>query len=282
MNRFSLRNIALAALFCVAFFAGGCSRKRHLSDDELAMVFHDAFLANAYTMSVGLQLDSLKLYEPIFHKYGYSVEDVQETIGNFSRRKSARLSDVVERAIAMLEEEGKRLDREVATIDTVNNIARRRATRVLVERSEIDFNSARDTSKYKIVINDAPAGNYRITFDYLVDSLDNNKKSYQTQSWRERAESGEKRGRNNSTLVRNVVLEYTGNIIVNEIDKGDNIIIMPIVSQEYGSSTSVRIKNFKVTYIPNLEDGRNQTFDELCSIGIFDASIFGNGSQDSI
>ena len=68
-----------------------------------------------------MKTDSLRIYEPIFARYGYTTDDVHYTIGNFSKRKSARLGDVVERAIEMLEREGKIYNQEVAVLDTIDN-----------------------------------------------------------------------------------------------------------------------------------------------------------------
>ena len=101
-----------------------CSGYKIIPDEQLALIFHDAFLSNAYMQHRGMRPDSLNLYEPIFAKYGYTTADVQYTIGNFSKRKSARLSDVVEQAIKLLETEAEHLDREVSILDTIDNVAR--------------------------------------------------------------------------------------------------------------------------------------------------------------
>ena len=109
-----------------------CSGYKIIPDEQLALIFHDAFLSNAYMQHRGMRPDSLNLYEPIFAKYGYTTADVQYTIGNFSKRKSARLSDVVEQAIKLLETEAEHLDREVSILDT---IAARSAARSTPTRS---------------------------------------------------------------------------------------------------------------------------------------------------
>lgn len=108
-----------------------CSGYKIIPDEQLALIFHDAFLSNAYMQHRGMRPDSLNLYEPIFAKYGYTTADVQYTIGNFSKRKSARLSDVVEQAIKLLETEAEHLDREVSILDTIDNVARRTFRRTL-------------------------------------------------------------------------------------------------------------------------------------------------------
>ncbi len=283
--KYLLRLTTFVALLAVAVGIGSCNRTKHLSDDELAMVFHDAFLANAYTLSAGIHLDSLRLYEPIFNKYGYSVEDVQQTIGNFSRRKSARLSDVVERAIKMLEEEGKRLDYEVAVLDTVNNIAKRRASKVVFEHSGFHMTNIRDTMKYKFAIPNVAAGRYRVNFDYLVDSVDVNKKSYLSQSWSEVDGDRRRYNRNTSTLSRNIVQGHTSYL---QIDKNkDRIILAPVVPQANAKTVSVRVKNIKVTFLPTLDEGRDQMYEQLLNIRIFDNAMEqkndGDGEpQDSI
>ena len=85
----------------------GCRKTTIIPDDTLAEIFHDAFVANAYIGEKRLNIDTLQIYEPIFQRYGYTAKDVVYTVGNFSRRKSARLGSVVEQAISRLEQESK-------------------------------------------------------------------------------------------------------------------------------------------------------------------------------
>ena len=47
-----------------------CSGYKIIPDEQLALIFHDAFLSNAYMQHRGRRPDSLNLYEPIFAKYG--------------------------------------------------------------------------------------------------------------------------------------------------------------------------------------------------------------------
>ena len=87
------RLIRLFCLIAAATALGSCARDKVIPDEELARIFRDAYLINAYVSDRGVKLDSLELYEPVFSRYGYTAEDVRYTIGNFSRRKSAQLSD---------------------------------------------------------------------------------------------------------------------------------------------------------------------------------------------
>lgn len=169
MIRRTLRRALLAALLLVA--AAACRRRTVIPDDELACIFRDAFLTNAFLNDRGIESDSLLLYAPIFARYGYTTEDVQYTIGNFSRRKSARLSDVVEAAIAQLESEGLRYNREVAILDTVRQIALRKTVRTLHADSAVRIRSLRDTARLSFAF-DVEEGDYTVSYTYRIDSID--------------------------------------------------------------------------------------------------------------
>ncbi len=142
------RFLRMAASAAFVLLLSACARHKIIPDDTLAQIFHDAFLTNAYIGSEGVKTDSLRIYEPIFARYGYTTDDVHYTIGNFSKRKSARLGDVVERAIEMLEREGKIYNQEVAVLDTIDNVARRTFTRTVLADSLIRVGSLRDTARF--------------------------------------------------------------------------------------------------------------------------------------
>lgn len=169
------RIVRISLCMFLLVLAGACARHKIIPDRKLAQIFHDAFLANAYIGSEQVDIDSLNIYEPIFAGYGYTTEDVYYTIGNFSKRKSARLGDVVELAIEMLEAEGKYYNREVAVLDTIDNVARRSFTRTVYADSLIRVGSLRDTARLRFSVDVRP-GEYNLSLKYLVDSLDRNEK----------------------------------------------------------------------------------------------------------
>ena len=168
------RLIRLFCLIAAATALGSCARDKVIPDEELARIFRDAYLINAYVSDRGVKLDSLELYEPVFSRYGYTAEDVRYTIGNFSRRKSAKLSDVVEQSIRLLEEESAYYKYEVGVLDTIDNVARRRFTRTVYSDSLIRVTRIKDTARLRVRIPDTRPGEYRVSFDYLIDSLDEN------------------------------------------------------------------------------------------------------------
>ncbi len=164
----------LLYLLVTLLFAPACRQHKIIPDGELAQIFRDIFLTNAYIQEQRPRVDSLLIYEPVFARYGYTTEDVQYTIGNFSKRKSARLGDVVERAIDLLEEEGLRLEHEVAILDTVDNVARRLTRRTLFTEPEVHVRTLKDTARLRITVPVTEPGDYTVLLDYLIDSADRN------------------------------------------------------------------------------------------------------------
>lgn len=171
MTRFLIRLLALTATIATLV---GCNKPRVIPDDDLAQIFHDVYLTNAYVDRHAINVDSMMLYEPIFEKYGYTIEDLHLTINSFSKRKSARLSDAVEKAIRRLERESDLLNEQVADLDTINAIARRSFVQTIYFDSVIRLRSIKDTAKMRRRIPISRAGEYQVDFYYQVDSSDKN------------------------------------------------------------------------------------------------------------
>ena len=243
-----------------------CQRHTVIPDDELALIFHDAYLTNAYIDTRHLKTDSLNLYAPIFARYGYTTEDVQYTIGNFSKRKSARLSDVVEAAIDLLEEEGKRYDREVEILDTIKQVALRRSKRMLLCDSTIRVRSLRDTAKTWLQVPIDGMGEYRITINYEVDSLDKNKR-LQRCTWVEQ-EGGEKSQLQYYSLRRFERDTYTRRMTITDT-AARTLHVRLLHFPEKPERTSVTFHKVTVEYTPTEEEATHQLYREELGLRIF-------------
>lgn len=266
MIRTLFRRLLPALLLTCAAVA--CHRRTIISDDELARIFHDAFLTNAYLNDRNLRSDSLLLYAPIFARYGYTTEDVQYTIGNFSKRKSARLSDVVEAAIARLEQEGLRYDHEVAILDTVRQTALRTATRTLHADSVIRIRTLRDTTRLLFDF-EAEEGEYTVSYDYLIDSADRNGRlqsrlqltydhrspALQTVSLRRNYRESVKRTLKADAAARRLQLRL-------------------LHFSEKEKQPSVTLYNLKITHTPPEEAAIRQLYDRQLDIRIFADEFF--------
>ena len=161
-----IKRVFTVVLLALMLGITGCGKKNIIPDDTLADIFHDAFVVNAYIGEERINLDSLQIYEPIFNKYGYTAKDVVYTVGNFSRRKSARLGTVVEQAISRLEKESKMYAKKVVILDTIRNVAVRSFTRKVYEDTLIIAKKRADSTALHIEISPILPGEYTIEYSY--------------------------------------------------------------------------------------------------------------------
>ena len=167
----------LSSFIIVTLLVSSCSGPRVIPDSTLINIFHDAFLANAYMAQENINEDSLYVYEPIFDKYGYTMEDLQHTIITINERKSAMLSDIMYEVNKRLEEESREESRKIIILDTIDNIARRAYTRTMYSDTLIRATSLRDSTKLRITLDSLVPGEYTVSFDYFIDTLDENRNS---------------------------------------------------------------------------------------------------------
>lgn len=269
-----IRNLLLTAAFTAVLAA--CERHKIIPDKTLAAIFHDAFVTNAYIENQRFQTDSLDIYSPIFESYGYTVEDVQYTIGNFSKRKSARLGDIVEETIKQLEEEGLYYEREVAVLDTIDNIARRTFRRTVYTDSLIRVPRLRDTGLLRITIDDIRPGDYRIDFDYRIDSLDD-AVSRRAVFLFERADSSST-GRQQQSLYKNNRTEHVSRTLTADTSARRLKINLLEFSQPRAprkmNHFGVTVTNLKVVHTPDTGSALDSLFEKQLPVRIFYRGFF--------
>lgn len=258
------------ALLLLGLMAGACVRHKIISDEELAHIFHDAFLTNAYVSTERLSLDSLNIYEPIFARYGYTTEDVQYTIGNFSKRKSARLGDVVEEAIRMLEEEGLRYEHEVAVLDTIDNVARRTFTRTVLADSLVRVRSLRDTARLHIRLDSLLPGEYNLTVNYLVDSLDRNP-GLRGSAWLIRTD-GSRTSSYTFTMRRNKEERFTRRYTADSTTRELHLNLF--LPREGAKRPSVTLRDLEIRYTPPTRQAVESLYLRQLDIRIFADEFF--------
>lgn len=272
----------LICLFCLAVYAliaGSCSKEKVIPDSVLAEILRDAYLTNAYIDERQIRFDSLEIYEPIFERYGYTAENFRYTIGSFSRRKSANLSDVVERAIAMLESERGYYQREVAVLDTIDNVARRRYTRPFYADSLIRVRRLKDTTDLRIRIEDIRPGEYNISYAYLIDSLDENR-ILRAKFWLEGA-SDTIRGDEYTTTLRKLRRSEVMRTL--RADTSMHTLVMNLyLTSGSLKRPDVTIYDLKVTYTPEVETAVDSLYREQLNLRIFADEYFPLLSPDSL
>ena len=168
-----MKRVFVIALTAAIALLGSCSRYKIIPEKELAAIFHDAMLINAYVGLESINIDSLNIYEPIFEKYGYSTGDIRYTITSFSRRKNARLGDVAEYMIKQFELESHALKQEVSKLDTINNVADRRFHTTIFDKQEVEIKGTKDSSLLHYYVPVAGEGVYDFNVRYSINEPDN-------------------------------------------------------------------------------------------------------------
>ncbi len=257
-------------LLALTLFAA-CSKPKIIPDSRLADIFYEAFLTNAYIGEKRLRLDSLKVYEPIFERYGYTIEDVQYTFGNFSKRKSARLGDVVEVAIDRLESEGEWYNREVRILDTIDARARRAFSRVIYLDTLVEVNRLRDTSRLLIKIDSLLPGEYEVSFDYFIDSLDKNR-GQRVIIELERNDGVRRSIFNNTMRSREEV--SVSRTVKNEGDENSIYInLAKFQKDKKVERPRMKFNNIVVRYIPFAESVIDSLYDRSIDLGVFNHEL---------
>jgi hypothetical protein len=145
-----------------------------IPDEKLGAIFREMYLTNAYFNTVNrTPTDSMELYKTLLDKYGYTLEDLQYTVNNFSRRKSAKLADVIELAIDSLTTESRALEHRVAALDSIDARGSRLLKATLFQDSMIRVKRVRDTAKLRLSM-PVREGEYLISYSYKIDSADKN------------------------------------------------------------------------------------------------------------
>ena len=260
--------------------AVSCRKPRIIPDSTLSEIFYDAFLTNAYLSEKRVKTDSLALYEPIFDKYGYTVEDLQYTIGNFSKRKSARLGNVVEVAIARLEAEGAYYDRETAILDTIEARARRKFSRTVYSDTLVKVYKLSDTVRTRIVVDSLLRGEYEVSFTYNVDSLDKNV------SQRVMIRSEREDGSNHIEL--NNIMQRRSDRRISQTVKNEGSLRRLQISlaefdpkEKYGQP-HMTFRDVTVRYIPFAGDVVDSLYEQTLNLGIFNLDLLRPVETDSI
>lgn len=278
----NMRRVLCSLLLVATLLLSGasCRRRTVIPDEELALIFRDAFLVNAYVFDQNIDFDTLQVYQPIFDRYGYAVEDVAYTVGSFSKRKSARLSDVVERSIKLLEQGGKSFIHETMILDSIDAKALRLSKRNLFYKDQINFHAMRDTVDLRLEFDSLPAGSYRLSFDYLVDSLDNNRSSYRALSWGEYPGVTTRKGLATSYLRKKEIESY------NRSFNSDSLIHRFVVelaeSYEVKRTPHVTFRDITLEYTPPAEQAVEELFKSKLNIRIFANDFFAIQPTDSL
>ena len=277
-----IKRVLSILIVAVMLGAVGCSKKNIIPDNILAEIFHDAFVVNAYIGEERIDLDSLQVYEPIFNRYGYTAKDVVYTVGNFSRRKSARLGTVVEQAISRLEKESKVYAKKVVILDTIRNVAVRTLTRTVYSDTLIKATKRADSTALYIEISPVQRGEYTISYSYnSEDDLDKYPRKaefYFSDEYGCRSGYTSISLRKKGVTNRSLVSKNDNRKLVLNLGKYTNLDNQKTTNSKRGRKNKknlppkkqdLEIRNLKVIYKPNEDSAIDSLFERHVNIKIF-------------
>lgn len=276
-TKYALRAIVVSLM---AILTVGCKGPKEIPDEDLVKIFHDCFLANAYYAEEGDNADSLNIYEPIFERYGYTTADMRHTMKTFSQRKSAMLSDLVTAASEILEEEYRAAQYKVVILDTIDRVAQRTLTRIVYSDTLIRVNTLRDTSKLRIRIDDIIPGDYTIRFEYLIDSLDENRNS-RAELHTILADSTESL-RQTTMLSRRRDSKYTRKISLDSSHKALCLDMYYHPKNEESKLPDITIRNLEVERVLPVETSVDSLYRMQLNLRIFNHALMMGFTADTV
>lgn len=164
----------LLLLMLGALLLGGCSRKKIIPDEELSKIAREMFLTNAYVSLNKTSVDSIDMYTPILERYGYTQDDFFNTLANFQKRKSARLSDVINATITDLDNLTKGYQKRVRDLKYIDSLAKATYQKEFFVLGEVKVDRMKDTARLRLSFPIVDKGEYAVEYSYVVDTLDKN------------------------------------------------------------------------------------------------------------
>lgn len=267
--------IAILSLIVVA-----CSGPKVIPDNILVKIFHDAFVANAYIAEADITSDSLYIYEPIFQRYGYTMRDLQHTLTTINERKSSRISDIMQNVSRKLEMEYKAEQRKIVVLDTIDNFAKRTYTRTIYSDTLIRADEFRDTTKLRIRLKDLVAGEYTVSFEYLIDTLDENRNS-RVEAYLITSDSTQS-FRHTMMLSRYRKGTYTRKFNADTQHKELFVNMYYHPTNEESKLPDITIRNFKIVRVLPTEVSVDSLYMEQLNLTIFNNDLMTGFTRDTI
>ena len=170
----------------------------------------------------------------------------------------------------MLEEEGLRYEHEVAVLDTIDNVARRTFTRTVLADSLVRVRSLRDTARLHIRLDSLLPGEYNLTVNYLVDSLDRNP-GLRGSAWLIRTD-GSRTSSYTFTMRRNKEERFTRRYTADSTTRELHLNLF--LPREGAKRPSVTLRDLEIRYTPPTRQAVESLYLRQLDIRIFADEFF--------
>lgn len=116
--------LSILALLVTLTCLPGCGRKdRIIPRDKMVDIYAEMFLADQWINEQGAlfqEADTMRFYEPLFRKYGYTTLDFRNSANHYLQ-DPRRFARILQRASSKLENHAKYLERLSTDIEMVRN-----------------------------------------------------------------------------------------------------------------------------------------------------------------
>ena len=110
----TLRTVLLTALAVVLCLSACRQKDKIIPRATMTDIYAELFLADQWLADQGgdlyMAMDTMRFYEPIFNKYGYTTLDFRNS-ANYYLQDARRFARILQRASIQLEERAKHLER---------------------------------------------------------------------------------------------------------------------------------------------------------------------------
>lgn len=173
MNRITCIFCTIALLLC------SCGKPKVIPEDKLSQIIRDILITNAYSnIYMGSAInDTVDIYTPIFKKYGYTDRDFRYSLGKLEMKKSSRITEVIDLAIADISRQNDYFTARKIIRERIDSLANEmfKDTVYVMDTAEIKITSLTKKDRERLVINiPVKKGNYSVRYGYIVDSTDLN------------------------------------------------------------------------------------------------------------
>ena len=120
----TLRTAVAAALALILCLSACRQKDKIIPRATMTDIYAELFLADQWLIDQGIEtsrmVDTMRFYEPIFRKYGYTTLDFRNS-ANYYLQDARRFARILQRASVQLEERAKQLERLSEDIETSRN-----------------------------------------------------------------------------------------------------------------------------------------------------------------
>ncbi len=200
----------------------------------------------------------------------------------YSERKSSRLSDLIAVVGDRLAAEASAEAYKVMILDTIDNVAQRAFTRTIYADSLIRATRMRDTTLLQITVEDILPGEYTVSFDYMIDSLDKNRIS-RAELWLERDDSIQT-SRYTTVLYRYRNESFTRKMTVDSTHRRLRLNLYPHMRYDKRDVPHITVRDLKVVRVLPKAEAVDSLYREQLGIRIFNPRFMIDkyDAQDSI